>query len=116
MRPHPRGAETDPTAPRAWATCDACGFVYNLYKLNWRMDWRGNKIENLRLLVCETCLDEPQRQLGTVILPPDPAAIMNARPENYAIDEATDVRVTMDGNTRVLMNYPNPSIRETIGN
>jgi hypothetical protein len=61
-------------------------------------------------------LDEPQRQLGTITLPPDPPGVMNARVEQYAIDEAQDVRVTMDGNTRVTMGTVNPSIRETIGN
>lgn len=39
------------------------------------------------ILVCEICLDLPQRQLGTIILPPDPVAVKNARPEQYAIDE-----------------------------
>jgi hypothetical protein len=40
-------------------------------------------------------LDEPQRQLGVLILPPDPEPIMNARPEPYAMEEMT-TRVEMD--------------------
>lgn len=100
MRPHPRGAETDPTAPVAWATCERCGLLYNITKLRWQTEWRGAGLMNTRHLVCEvTCLDEPQRQLGTVFLPPDPVGIINARPEQYSIDEQT-YRVTMDGTPR----------------
>lgn len=31
--------------------------------------------------------DKPQRQLGTIILSPDPLPILNARPEQYPADE-----------------------------
>jgi len=34
-------------------------------------------------LVCKSCLDVPQEQLRTIILPPDPVPISNPRPENY---------------------------------
>lgn len=88
FRPHPRAARTDPSAPQAWATCGRCNFVYNLVDLKWQDEWRGTRVVNTRVLVCETCYDELQRQLGTVILPPDPVAVRNARPESYAIDEA----------------------------
>lgn len=87
MRPHPRRAETDPTAPRAWATCQRCGFVTNLYKLSWQFEWRGAQLQNTRITVCSDCLDIPQRQLGTIVLPPDPMPVMNARVEPYAVDE-----------------------------
>jgi hypothetical protein len=60
------------------------------------MDWRGTSIENLRILVCETCLDVPQRQLGAIILPVDPPSIRNARPENYAIDEESSEPYTAE--------------------
>lgn len=107
MRQHPRRAETDATNPRAWARCDRCGFILNLYKLSWQFDWAGTQLINKRILVCETCLDEPQRQLGTIILPPDPMPVMNARPEQYAIDEEpVSVRYTMDGRIRVVGYQP----------
>lgn len=102
MRPHPRRASTSARSPRAWATCDRCGFVTNHYKLSWQYDWRGTQLQNLRILVCEPCLDKPQRQLGTIILPPDPVSIINARPEQYYTDELT-VRLQMDGTARVQM-------------
>lgn len=62
--------------------------LYNLERLRWQNDWRGTQLQNLRILVCtNTCLDIPQRQLGTIILPPDPMPLLNARPEQYQLDE-----------------------------
>jgi len=92
-------AAVDPTRPRAWATCDRCGFLYNHHRLRWQFDFRGRQLANLRLLVCETCYDTPQNQLRPVILPPDPVPIENPRPEPYDADE-TDYRVTQDGSIR----------------
>lgn len=88
-RPRPRMAQVDASAPRAWGTCQRCGFVGNLGDFQQQMEWRGTRIMPLNLLVCQKCLDEPQRQLGTIILPPDPVGIPNARPEQYPIDEYT---------------------------
>jgi hypothetical protein len=102
MRPHPRRAETDPTAPRAWGTSDRTGFVTNQHKLCWQYEWRGTRLENTRILVEAEYLDQPQRQLGTIILPPDPVGIINARPEQYYTEEQT-YRVTMSGQQRYQM-------------
>lgn len=87
-RPHPRKARTDPSSPQAWATCDRCGCITNLVDLRWQFDWRGLSLENIRIFVCYDCEDEPQRQLGTLILPPDPVSVINARPEAYPSDES----------------------------
>jgi hypothetical protein len=103
MRPHPRYAETDPSAPRAWATCERTGFVTNAYRLQWQYEWRGTSLERTGHLIAEPYLDKPQRQLGAVILAPDPVGIMNARPENYTMDEQT-FRVTETGIQRYQMN------------
>lgn len=86
-RPHPRMARTDPSNPRGWGTCQRCGFVGNLHDFNWNYDWRGLKLVNTQTLVCLPCLDEPQRQIGSIVLPPDPESLNDARPEPYAIDE-----------------------------
>lgn len=116
MRPHPRRAETNPSSPRAWATCDRCGFVTNHYKLQWQHDWAGTQLINKGILVCDSCLDVPQRQLGTIILPPDPVPIMNARPEPYLIDEVpVSTRYTIDGNIRTTIGYPIGSERIVSG-
>src|SRR5690242_9173994 len=101
MRPHPKRAETDAGNPRAWATCDRCGFITNHYKLQWQYEWTGTQLNNLHILVCEDCLDTPQRQLGTIILPPDPPPIMNARPENYTIDEEGPTLTTLSSDCAI---------------
>src|SRR5574337_401327 len=97
-RPH-GSAAVDPDNPKAWATCDRCGRNTNLNRLSWQLQWSGNSLLNLRLLVCPTCLDTPAPFLRTPVLPPDPEPIMNARPEPYSIDE-TDYRTTTDGSIR----------------
>ena len=107
MRPHPKSARTDSSSPRAWGTCVRCGFVHNLESMMWQHDWRGVRLQNLNLLVCSECLDEPQRQLGTIILPPDPVGILNARPEPYPIDEYANI--IFEERT---LNYDNPIYAE----
>lgn len=87
MRPHPRRARTNATAPEAWGTSDRNGMVNNQRDLMWQFDWRGTQLINKRILVSADEYDTPQRQLGTIILPPDPVSIPNARPEAYPIDE-----------------------------
>ena len=91
MRPHPRRARTNATAPEAWGTCDRSGFVATQRDLVWQFDWQGTQLVNKRVLVAPDMWDEPQRQLGTIILPPDPVSIPNARPEPYPIDELCEI-------------------------
>lgn len=86
--PHGR-AKVSVTRPQAFAVCDRCGFLYNHVDLQWQYDWRGPNLANLRKLVCESCLDKPQENgQRTFILPPDPVAIRNARPEFYIADDS----------------------------
>lgn len=87
MRPHPRRARTNPNSPRAWGTSDRNGMISNHQNLVWQWDWAGRTMINKRVLVSPDELDKPQRQLGTIVLPPDPVPILNARVEPYAIDE-----------------------------
>lgn len=70
--------------------------------MRWQHDWRGTGLINLRVLVYDFEYDKPQRQLGTLIIPPDPVPIVNARPEQYDIDEKT-YRRTSDGNVRMTL-------------
>lgn len=112
MRPHPRRARTDTSAPEGWATDDRSGFIGNHRDLVYQVEWAGTKLINKRLLVYQDMWDQPNRQLGTLILPPDPVPIMNARPEQYAIDERpVSTRYTMDGRIRVTMYAPYPQER-----
>ena len=50
-------ARTDVNNPRAFAVCDRCGLWYNHSDLNWQMDYRGRTLQNIRILVCDTCND-----------------------------------------------------------
>ncbi len=85
--------------------------ISNHEKMQWQWDWAGTKLVNKNILVSVDELDVPQEQLRTVILPPDPPPIMNARPEAYYIDEHTQrrqsdgtIRYQMDGTIRILSN------------
>lgn len=102
MRQHGR-ASVDPRYPRAWAACDRCGFLYNHEKLQWQYQWVGVSLKNEYLLVCSGCLDVPQEQLRTVVYPPDPIPIMNARPMNY---------VSADNAMSPLGASPLPDVRD----
>lgn len=93
--PHGR-AKVNATSPSAFAICDRCGFLYNHRDLHWQYDFRGRSLANLRILVCETCEDIPQNQLKPRVIPPDPVAIPNARPERYRQYE-TNTRYTQGG-------------------
>lgn len=85
MRPHGH-ARISINNPAALGVCDRCGALYNLRDLRWQFDWRGPSLQNLRILVCETCWDQPQENLRTIVLPPDPLPVMNPRPEQYDIE------------------------------
>lgn len=97
MRPHGKDARVDPGNPEAFAQCDRCGFWRNVSDLTWQMQWAGTHIYNTGALVCEDrCLDVPNEQLRTIILPPDPPPVINARVPNFAYEEQT-VRITQYG-------------------
>ena len=73
--------------PRAFGVCDRCGLWYNLEELQWQFDWRGPKLQNLRIRVCRPCTDKPFEFYRPVILPPEPVSVPNPRPENFAADD-----------------------------
>lgn len=91
-------ARTSSKSPSAHAICDRCGGRFNHVDLSFQYDWAGATMIKKNLLVCRSCLDRPQQQLRSIVLPGDPTPIMNPRPENYA-RAATDVRVTSDMDT-----------------
>lgn len=83
--------------------------ISNHENMQFQWDWAGTKLVKKRILVSVDELDVPQEQLRTIILPPDPPPIMNARPENYYIDEQpVSTRYTMDGRVRVTQYRPFP--------
>lgn len=91
----------DPSNMRglAWSTSDRNGFITNHKNMRWQYQWAGPQLINTRILVDENELDIPQQQLRSIMIPPDPDPLFNARPEPYTIDE-TDWRVTQDGDIR----------------
>lgn len=114
MRRHPRRAAVDPTSPRAWATDDRSGFIGNHENLRWQYEWAGNQLVNLRILIFDDEYDRPQRQLGTIIIPPDPPPIIQARVEQYNIDEVpVSVRATV-GKTSIRIVNHGPTQSERI--
>jgi hypothetical protein len=102
-------ARVNPSRPEAFAVCDRCGIWLNHVDLRWQMDYAGTGLINKRILVCKPCLDVPQMQLRTIILPPDPTPIMNARPEQF-ITPSSDYRTVSDGpqETYLLTGIPVP--------
>lgn len=111
-------ASVDPASPRAFGICDRCGFLHNHADLKWQYEWVGTQLQNLRILVCDTCLDDPQPQLRVIVLPPDPTPIMNARPEPYMLDEvdylSTQLSETIeaeDGDD-IVVNQPSENFTE----
>jgi len=84
MRPHGR-ATIDPRSPRALGTCDRCGFLVNHWTLQVQKRYQGPRLRDLGTLVCDSCLDVPNEQERTIMLPIDPVTTDNARPENYAL-------------------------------
>lgn len=94
MRPHGKYARVDPQDPEAFGQCERCGFWRNQSDLVWQVEWAGTHLYNTGTLVCsDRCFDTPQEQLRTIILPPDPLPVLNARVPNFAYEEQT-VRIT----------------------
>jgi len=112
-RPHGR-ARVSASSPAAFGTCDRCSFLYNLKDLQWQFQWQGERLVNLQILVCETCLDLPSQQLRSLNLPPDPVPVYNARPEYYAIDDSNwlvtqaGAILTTQGGLRLITQAVNP--------
>lgn len=79
--------------------------------MRWEQQYYGVQLRNTGFLLCEVCIEKskPNPSLQTIILPPDPLPLLNARPENYDADENSyralmsgDIRATQDDNTRIV--------------
>ncbi len=87
-------ARTSSSSPQAHAICDRCGFRYNHVDLQWQYDWRGAALQNIRILVCNSCVDTPQDQLRAIVVPADPIPIMQARVQDFRQAETDYQTVT----------------------
>lgn len=94
-RPQSKYVRVDPQNPEGAGVCDRCGRWFNLRSLTYQYEWSGTHLYNTHILVCteRDCLDVPQEQFRTIILPPDPPPLLNARTPNFAYEENTS-RIT----------------------
>lgn len=99
-------ARTSARNPQAFAICDRCAIWYNHVNLRWQYDWAGASLVNKRILVCNTCYDEPQQQLRAIIIPADPMPIVNPRVEPYAWDEIDRRQVSGNNTTNPQTGIP----------
>lgn len=100
--------------PRAFGICDRCGFLYNHYRLQWQFDYAGAGLINKRILVCSPCLDTPQNQLRSIVLPPDPIPIENPRVQDYAAAETDNIAINAPTVTDFWTGIPVPSTTDVI--
>jgi hypothetical protein len=92
--PKPKYAFVDAANPEAFAQCDRCGFWRNRSDLVWQYEWGGMQLYNQQALVCfDRCYDLPNEQLRTIIIPPDPPPIVNARVPNFDYEEYTTIQI-----------------------
>ncbi len=93
-RPHGR-LIVNPSSPQASAECQRCGIFYNLSALQWQYEWAGDILLNTNLLFCEPCLDDPQPQLQSRVIPPDPLPVLNARPPQMTLLQAEPTQTSI---------------------
>ena len=108
-------ARVNARSPQAAAICQRCGFVYNRVDIRYQYDWTGTSLQNLRVLVCDRCYDEPQEQSRSIVIPADPVPIINPSPEFYTLDEtdyATLTPKTIDPVTGLPI--PNTTVMTTV--
>lgn len=92
--------------PEAQGVCDRCGEWYSLRTLQDQYEFTGTQLQDLQYKVCNKCIDDPNPQNKTVILPPDPPPLYNTRTEPFTQDE-TDFRVTQDTDPRITQEDDN---------
>ena len=98
--PQPKYARVDTTNPESFQQCDRCGLWFNRSALTWQYEWAGMQLYDTGVLVCTIgpkCYDIPQEQLRTIILPPDPPPIVNARVPNFDYEEQTVIQLQQGG-------------------
>jgi hypothetical protein len=81
---------------------------YNHHQLRWQYDWAGASLINKRILVCDSCYDEPQNQLRAIILPADPMPIVNPRTEPLAYDQSNQRQVSGANTVNAATGIPVP--------
>ena len=103
-----RRVDVDGRDPRAFGICDRCGFLRNLRKLRWQMQWNATQLYNQRILICDGCWDKPQQQLKQITLPSDPVGLPNARPEAFLVSESN--YLSTEDNSRLVTEDGDPIV------
>ena len=81
--PHDLKCPTNINRPRYVGIDDRTGFKLYLDDMEFQHDWRGNALQNLRILTGKRYLDEPQEQLRAIIIGPDSVPPTHPRPPSY---------------------------------
>jgi hypothetical protein len=87
MRPHGKHFVLDPQYPLHSALCQRCGDLYRRCDLIAQRQWAGRQLIDTGFRVCPRCLDVPNAQDMTLILPPDPPPIFDALPIAFPLEE-----------------------------
>lgn len=74
-------AYADSSNPEAWGVCDRCGQTWLLRELKFQFDFRGPRLMNTQLRVCQPCTDLPCVWFKPIVVPPDPIPVPNPRPQ-----------------------------------
>lgn len=78
-RPHGKYVTIDPDNPEALAVCDRTGFVFRRKDLVRQMEWRGTRLVWTGFYVGRPYLDQPNPQLKSPTLEPDPVPVREPR-------------------------------------
>lgn len=68
------------TNPVGMFECDRCRIWFNRTDARKQFQWGGSSLVDTGYLVCKGCLDVPQQQYRSLILPGDPVPFPNPRP------------------------------------
>ena len=81
-------ARVDPLNPISFFRCDRCGFWDNRDRGVFQKEWRGQRLVNIQLFVCQRCLDKPFLFNRPIVYPPDPKPVFPVRIEPFTLDNA----------------------------
>lgn len=83
-------------------------------RLQWQFDYAGAGLINKRILVCSPCLDTPQNQLRSIVLPADPVPILNPRVQDYVAAETDNIAINAPTVTDFWTGIPMPSTTNVV--
>lgn len=82
--PHNIRCPVDIDKPEPVGLCDRCSNLVYLNTMQFQMQYLGNALRSLNILVCDRCWDSPSEFLRPVIIGPDPIPPKYPRPTSYA--------------------------------